>query len=516
MRIFLHHLRIGLLLLFLLPPGATAQPVGPAQPITIVADSTIGTNVPGQEEVAEFMGHVRVTQGPTQITADKGVYYREREYALLTGNVRVTQPGMVLTAPRADYNGMSKMASASGGVTIVDSGATLHASAVDYDIGRRIAYFKDGVTLRDDRATLKARSGEYYSLDMRAEFHGNVTVENDSGSIRSRELTYWRATREAFAVGEVRLNSPQHGTQLFGDTLRDTPARRYTFVSGSPRLVRIDTVTAEDSPGTVRRDTTVIVADLMEAFRAGREEYVATRNVNVTRGGLQAVAALARFLPDDDVIALGPGRAKRPADTSADSSVSAPVTGEPPAVSAPQAQTGLPGGEPVVWYNESQLTGDTITVGLEENRLRSIDVLGNGFAVTLGKAAERYDQLAGHRLFFDIFRDTIRQVRSEGLASSIYFIYQASEPDGVNRASGDTIVVAFEDAEASRVKIIGGRSQLEGEVIPETNVRGDERSYRLDGFRWYSRNGESPMETPAESSPIGLPDPTESRIQRRE
>ena len=104
-------------------------------------------------------------------------------------------------------------------------------------------------------------------------------------------------------------------------------------------------------------------------------------------------------------------------------------------------------------------------------------------------AQEVSDQLAGRRLFFDILRDTIRQVRSEGGASSIYFVYDSNIPNGVNRASGDTIKVAFDAGQASRIKINGNRTRNEGEYFPEQMVKGQETIFRLQGFRWIGRNG---------------------------
>jgi len=475
-----------------------AQPTGPAQPVNISADST-HRHLEGGEEVAELWGHVWIMQGATTITADNAVYYGATQHAVLNGNVRVTQPGLLLTAPHAEYDGGTKVATASGGVTIRDSGATIEATNARYDIGRRIAYFDNGVTLHDDSAVLRANSGEYRSLELKAIFRGNVRVDSDSGTIRSRELTYWRNTGDAYAVGNVVLTSEKYATRLFGDTLVNAPNRDYTLVLGSPKLVRIDTVAATDSLAARSRDTTVIVARKMEAFRGVAEEYVATDDVKLNRGNLRAVGRIVRFLPKENVICIGPGRAAPAVDSSgasigvdtAASTAKVGVTGETRRIAgggdtASASKRGdVTNGNPIVWYNDSQLTGDTITVLMQEQALRAIDVLGNSFAVSRGRFDERYDQLAGTRLFFDILLDTIRQVRSEGYASSIYFLYNQESPDGVFRASGDTILVDFADGRAAFIAILRGRRFVEGDAVPEREVAGRERSYRLDGFHWY-------------------------------
>jgi lipopolysaccharide export system protein LptA len=421
---------------------------------------------------------------------------------------------MTLNAPRAEYDGVSRVATASSGVTLQEENATLRAGSGSYRMYERVAYFSDGVTLEDGKAKLTAAAGEYYSLEKRAVFRGNVNVLSDSGRIRAEQLTYWRESQEAFATGNVTLLPKGQNARLTGDTLRNIPARNYTLVLGHPKLVQIDTTRA-DSTGEIRRDTTTITARMLEAFRGTTAEYRATDNVRLNRGDLQAVSRIARYLPDDSVIALGSGVARKRADTGnaapKDSlSGNRAVTGVRKDTSAGETSPLM--ASPIVWYGKSQLTGDTITVGLSDRRLRAIDVTGNAFAVTEGERRGRYDQLAGERLYFDVLEDTIRYVRSEGLASSIYFLYDAGNPNGLNRASGDTIGIAFDAGQVSRIRIRGKRNRAEGEYFPEAQVAGQEGGFRLEGFRWVGRDGgtnpPSPDDRPGSSQVLSPSDNT--------
>jgi hypothetical protein len=144
------------------------------------------------------------------------------------------------------------------------------------------------------------------------------------------------------------------------------------------------------------------------------------------------------------------------------------------------------GATPVVWYKGSQMIGDTITVGLQQKSLRSIDVLGDAIAITKGPAAERFDQLAGRHILFDIVRDTIRQVRAERYASSIYFLYDSDAPKGMNRAASDTIRINFAGGQVATIKTLRA---TDGNYVPERLVAGRESSFRLQGFRLVERSG---------------------------
>ncbi|MBC8144545.1 MAG: LPS export ABC transporter periplasmic protein LptC [bacterium] len=477
-----------------------SQPTGPTQPVTIEhADKIVGNEESG---ITELVGNVRVVQGVTRINADRATMYRDANRVVLTGNVRVAQPGTTLHASRADYDGSTRLATASNGLTVNDGDATIRASSGTYDMYSRRATFAGGVTMTDPKGRIRASSAEYYSEERRAEFHGGVNVQTDSGSIVAREISYWRDTEETYATGDVVVIPKGRDAQLTGQSLRHIPKAGYTIVTGSPRLIDIDTA----ADGT--RDTTIITASKLETYRSdAHSEYVATDIVRLRRGNLEAIAARANYIPDDEVLGLGSGIAHTIASTipSTDSASTAPrvrdtsaVTGRPldslesidtsATSSRRDPQRFTTGIWPVVWYDDSQLSGDTITVRLKNKKLRSIDVLGDALAATEKQTRDRYDQLTGTHLLFNIEGDTIRQVRSEGLASSVLFIEDGGKPSGVERHSADLFVIDFVNGEPESVASYGPRTRIEGEHYPESLVVDREQTFRLDNFRWIARD----------------------------
>jgi lipopolysaccharide export system protein LptA len=506
----------------LAPAPVRAQPAGPNQPVTIeYADKIVGNEQTG---VTELVGNVRIVQGVTRITADRAVHYRDGNRVELIGNVRVVQPGTTLIAPRANYDGNTRLATAPAGVTIRDGEATIRASTGTYDLYSRIASFSGGVSMTDPGGRVRAGSAQYFSNERRAVFTSGVVVTTDSGSISARELTYWRDTKELYAVGDVVVIPRDRRSKLTGQTLRHIPKAGYTVVTGAPRLVDIDT-TDDGTP-----DTTVISAAKLESYRGEKHsEYIATDSVRMRRGDLEAMAARANYSPDDDAIGLGSGRrssiapAEPPPDSArAPAESSGAVTGVPldTAATEPADATASPDPErfrsgvwPIVWFKDSQLSGDTITVRLREKKLRAIDVIGDALAVTQKKEPERFDQLAGLRLLFAVAEDTIRQVRSEQLASSVMFIEDEGKPNGAERVSADTVIVDFVAGEADVVSVYGPRARIEGDHYPEGIVAGQERTFRLDNFRWLPREADiaslkatlpkAPAIPPVENAPEG-------------
>jgi hypothetical protein len=77
--------------------------------------------------------------------------------------------------------------------------------------------------------------------------------------------------------------------------------------------------------------------------------------------------------------------------------------------------------------------------------------------------------------------DKLDHIEAEGTAVSLYFLYDQDEPNGVNKVSGDKVLVSGQGGKAESIKVQGG---TEGQYIPEKFVNGSESKYDLPGFKW--------------------------------
>jgi hypothetical protein len=138
---------------------------------------------------------------------------------------------------------------------------------------------------------------------------------------------------------------------------------------------------------------------------------------------------------------------------------------------------------PVVWHAENQVTGDSIVMRTSNRKLESVWVSGRSMAVSRADSLhrERFNQLLAREITLRFRDGRIYQIDADRNATSLYYLYDGSQPNGVNRSSGDRIVMDFADRRVDRIKIIGG---VEGKYFPEAMIANRERQYNLEGFRW--------------------------------
>jgi hypothetical protein len=140
-------------------------------------------------------------------------------------------------------------------------------------------------------------------------------------------------------------------------------------------------------------------------------------------------------------------------------------------------------GEPIVWHEGNQLTGDSIFIMVQDRRLRSVVVRGHAMAISRADSTrpQRFDQLSG-RFITMMFREgKVHTIDVEQTATSLYYLYDDTTPNGMNISSGNRIIIEFEEGVTSRIRVIGG---VEGDYYPEKMIERREADYNLEGFRW--------------------------------
>jgi lipopolysaccharide export system protein LptA len=363
----------------------------------------------------------------------------------LIGNVFMVQPsatGLVkLWCDSAFRNLRTNVVQLYGRVKVVRDSITMTSSEGTYYGDERRAEMSRGVRLVRGGMILTARFGEYWANDKRAHFVGDVLVVDSTSSTRSDALTYFENDEKSIAVGHVRVDNPENSLTVFGDSLVHFDRARYTVIPSNPRLMQIDTV----ADGKI--DTLLVSGAFMESFQDSVQRFITSGLVEMARSDFAARCGEALYFHTKDRLILRD--------------------------------------HPVVWHGENQVTGDSVSITTRERKLESVWVSGRSMAVSRADTIrrDRFNQLLAREITLRFRDGKIDQIDAERNATSLYYLFDGDQPNGVNRSSGDRIVMDFLSGHIDRIKILGG---VEGKYFPEPMIAKRERQYNLEGFRWLS------------------------------
>ena len=357
------------------------------------------------------------------------------------GNVRFRQENVHISCDRALQMLQSGRVDLTGNVVVVDdSGVTMKSPRGIYYRDERRAKALDSVHLSDGNVILTAKFGEYFVDPKRAFFRRQVVVHDSASTVTADSLTYFRVDKKSIAQGNVTVYNRTDNITITGHRLDHWSEKQFSRVTEEPVLTQID------SSNTGTFDTLVVRSRVMEAYRDTLKLLLAIDSVQIIRTDLSAVCRLAKLYTQSDSIILR--------------------------------------GSPIVWYQDTQVTGDSINVYLKRRKLDHVNVMSNAFAISQGDTnfPERYDQISGELMHMQFADKGLQQIDVETRAISVYHLYEDSLANGLNKTSGDRIMILFDDGKVRSLRVIGG---VEGRYLPENIVRGNEREYQIAGFQLY-------------------------------
>jgi lipopolysaccharide export system protein LptA len=417
--------------------------------IVVTGDSLVGKFIDG-ESIREVYGNVVLTQGDVRITCNTAIQFLGRNDAELIGNVIATQDTLTIKTEKGYYYGNLRMSRSTSGVTLDDKKVILTADSGLYYFNEDRAFFQSNVTLYDTTTTLTSDELTYFKQRDHSIAIGNVKIVDAENIIEADSLEHFRKTEITYANSNVKITNIKNSTSIYGGHLEDYRQRKYTLIKIDPVLMQIDSTISidEDSLEVINIDTLLINSLTMESFRDTADIFIATDSVKIIRGEFASDNDKTIYLRSEEKI----------------------ITNK----LGPDAR------QPILWYENSQLTGDSIIIHLEDNNITMLEVEGNAFLLSQNENIKtRFDQSTGSKVLIYFIDNKINRTEFYGTVYSIYNMFEEEEPNGLTKSNSHSAVVYFEDNQVSEVRLYG---QPVSEYYPEPQVIGNERSFLLPRF----------------------------------
>lgn len=413
--------------------------------IVAVGDSLVGKLING-ESIRELHGNVVMTQGAVRITCDTAIQNLAKNEAELIGNVVVTQDSIVIKTVRGYYFGNSKIAFSNNGIDLTDGHLRLHSKSGYYYFDEKRSYFYDQVKLKEGVSNLFASRLNYFDDEDKVIAGGNVIVSDTSSTMLADSLIYFRNSKNTFAFNNIRIYNSKDRIALFGERLEDVGQNKYSKIWDNPFFARIDTT----SDGQL--DTLMVSAMLMEAFDDSSQKIVVTDSVKILKTGFASSNNHTFFFRANDEIHTF----KREGDE-------------------------LP---PVIWSDETQLSGDSVFIFIKDSQLTRINLNSNAVIISEHKDKQyRFDQISGKSVKIFIENGEIVLTDVTGNVLSIYYVYDEEEPNGLVKSSSESAKIYFENGEVQDVRLYGKPAT---EYHPENLLEGKEKEFTIPSFKIFT------------------------------
>jgi len=438
-----------IIIFFIVASLLYAQAQTENETIIIVGDSLIG-KVENGISYREVIGNVVMTQGDVRVTCNRAIQNITNNNAELLGNVIATQDTITIVSEKGYYFGNDKYIYSDTLVTLEDGHVVLTADTGYYYFDLKKSIFNSDVQLVDSINILNSDRLTYYNDIQKAIAVGSVTIADDESTIYCDSLIHLREANISKAFKNVRIVNHKQKLKIFGNELLDRGEEKYTRIVGKPLLVKIDSTES----GT--EDTLFIRAEMFEAVEDSVRKLIATDSVRIIRGDLFSVNNYSVLYRDENKLVTF----RRKKDKTS----------------------------PILWYTNSQLIGDSISIYINNNKLDSIEIRKNSIILSKNEKYEfRFDQISGENINLYFGDDGLEKTEVEGDVLSIYYLYEDEEPNGVMKSSSNKAKMIFEKNAVVEVSMY---QSVESEYHPENLVTGNELDFTLPSFIIYKNKPE--------------------------
>ncbi len=307
------------------------------------------------------------------------------------------------------------------------------------DAGRYELY--GDVTYVDSAKSLFGDKFNYYEATKIAYVDGNVRLLDSTKTMTADHLIYNDEENIADATGNVVLVDEKEKVVIVGDDAHYRRDDGYAKITGHGALTKTDTTDA---------DTLKIFGKVFQMFDDG-DRFLVTDSVQVVRGEIEAFCDTLEYFEEKSIIKLA--------------------------------------NSPRVHQGRQYLTGNSVSLLMEESDVKGIHIVGNAIATSTVDSTVTtpvpYDLLSGQDMMVYVTDEKIDSVHIKERATSYYHVIEEGAEKGLNKALGDELFIRFNADTLSSVRVKSDpgaslgqfhppshRDELEGELRAELTKLG--------------------------------------------
>ena len=448
------------------------------------------------------------------IESDKAYFYSKDNYFRAMGDVIYTQgDSLQMTCNTIEYDGKTKTAIATGNVDLKKSDMTLKTEKLNLDrVNDKAFYNTKGVVL-DSASTLTSQRGTYFMAENKYRFTSDVTILNPKYIVNSEQLDYFTKLNQAYLYGNSKIKGETYTIfceRGFYDMQREKGVfKENATLYYDDKIIKGDSLYFESESDYASASKNVSIIDsLNNSIITGHygEIFKAKDSAIITRRAMaiNIVDQDSLFIHSDTLVATGPKDKRilrgyydvrilksdirgRSDSLYLDQSIgltkllSRPLTNQQEQIFTEADRNGA---NPVLWFGESQMSGDKIFLlsDLVTRKLDSLKITGNIFIIEKDTLSEDgYQQIKG-----GILNGAFKEGRLDNIVITkntemVYYLYNDEDLQliGIDKTTCSALQMNFTDGQIENITFLVSPN---GEVYPEEELPPNDRT--LKGFIW--------------------------------
>ena len=388
----------------------------------------------GDLRFAEFFDEVRLKDDSTLLETEYMTYDRDLHLACYPNHGVTTRGDKRLVSDLGYYRDDLKELRFFHHVQVTSPKYQMYTDTLYYNTRIEKMWFQGPTTIINEENTLEGEHGYYLTERDLAYLDKNPVMHNKTQLMRADSLLYDRQIGFAKAMNSAYAIDTSYNVIMEGEYAEVWEKQGFSFATDSTRVTYYD-----------KGDSLYITADtVFYHFKTelnDEEKVVGRRHVRFFKSDMQGQCDTMTYFMADSTIRMRQ--------------------------------------LPVLWADQSQLTGDSIDIRIVNHAIDSVLQQGNAFIIS-ADSVEGYNQIFGQTMVSRFHDSNLHHVNVNSDAKTISWL---REDDGsligINVSSSQTMKIMMKDGDIDRVYFY---NNVDETLYPEKDLK--EKDRYLEGFQW--------------------------------
>lgn len=387
---------------------------------------------------AIFVDRTRITQDEKIINCSSGYYLIPNGIAEFGGNPDYTEGTKTAKADLMRYNRRDGTITLIGNADYKDEGQHAIADKIIYDEKTGDIQLEGNAWFKDKESEAQGDIIYYNEKSEKVSIEGSAFLTSEESDLNAASVQFDELTGLANFIGNAKWFNKKDSTSIFAHQIKaNDKEKEYEAIGDSIRPYMIRDM---DSDSLFLSADTLFVSEQIDSLDT-INVFKAYKDVRILSKEFQAKSDSLYYDSRDSIFTLFQ--------------------------------------DPILWSDQSQFTGDTIKLYLNEDGLYKIDLIKNSLILEY-VVGDYYNQIKSKYLTAFIDSSEIKTMHMNGNAESNYFIKDDEEAFvGMNHTLCKEMDFYFETGELSDIKFYFRPTSL---LTPMVQLQSDK--LYLEGFDW--------------------------------
>jgi lipopolysaccharide assembly outer membrane protein LptD (OstA) len=469
-----------------------------------LANADIGTPATRNgKKVTRLVGNVKFKLDDAVLFCDSAFLNDKEAFLEAFGKVRIKQGKVNITSSTLAYSGETKVAQLRKNITMRKEDMTLTTDFLDYNTATKIAYYYQGGKLvsTKNNNTLTSKKGYYNDITEAVLFIDSVLLVNPEYTITSDSLEYFTDTEKVRLLGKSTVTSDNnvlHSNSGWYDTKKEICYfNKRAKVVTAEQVLESDSLYYDRKNGLGKAYNNVLITDTINHFIIAGN--YATYNEQTKKMLVTNNMLLTQIIDGDSLLVSGDTLRSYIANPETDQRIfltynhvkfyRSDLQGACDSlVFSEQDSAFHMFKDPVLWSEESQLTGDTMHLYLKNKKINELFVPSGAFIASQEDSVS-FNQIKGKKLNGYFKDNRIESMKITGNGQVIYYAFEEKKDTttavvtknliGVNKAECTNILVGFNEG---NIQSVGFMVKPHSVLYPIGEVKKEDLQF--EDFKW--------------------------------